>query len=66
LLDRVSDQARAQSVKVLHLEVRQNNPAMALYRAAGFIQAGIRHGYYRGRSGKVFDALTFRCDLNHN
>lgn len=43
----------------LHLEVRDGNPAIAMYRAAGFIPAGRRRKYYRGRTGGEFDALTF-------
>lgn len=63
LLDRAIEDARQEGVETLHLEVRDGNPALALYRSLGFVQVGSRRGYYRGRSGKVFDALTFRRHL---
>jgi ribosomal-protein-alanine N-acetyltransferase len=47
----------------LHLEVRQNNPAIELYRKAGFILVGRRPGYYRGIDGQIHDALTLSCSL---
>jgi [ribosomal protein S18]-alanine N-acetyltransferase len=47
-------------VETIHLEVRSGNDAVALYRAAGFAKVGERRDYYRGRTGQVFDALTFR------
>lgn len=63
LLDRAAEDAVASGATVLHLEVRDGNPALALYRQAGFEQVGQRRDYYRGRSGKVFDALTFKRQL---
>ncbi len=47
----------------LHLEVRHNNPAIELYRKAGFSLVGRRPGYYRGIDGQVHDALTLSCSL---
>lgn len=47
----------------LHLEVRHNNPAIELYRKAGFTLAGRRPGYYRGIDGQIHDALTLSCSL---
>jgi ribosomal-protein-alanine N-acetyltransferase len=47
----------------LHLEVRHNNPAIELYRKAGFILVGRRPGYYRGIDGQIHDALTLSCSL---
>lgn len=41
----------------VHLEVRENNPALHLYRAAGFTPVGRRHNYYSGNNSR-FDALT--------
>ena len=41
-----------------HLEVREGNPAIGLYNGAGFTAAGRRSGYYFGREGRLFDALT--------
>jgi ribosomal-protein-alanine N-acetyltransferase len=47
----------------LHLEVRHNNPAIELYRKAGFRLVGRRPGYYRGIDGQIHDALTLSCSL---
>lgn len=66
LLDKAMADAREHGIQSLHLEVRASNPAIALYRSAGFFQVGTRRGYYRGRTGKVFDALTFKLLLGVN
>ena len=66
LLERAIEGAVADGVEMLHLEVRDGNPALELYRQAGFVQVGSRRGYYRGRTGKVFDALTFKRHLGGN
>lgn len=66
LLTRAIEDAKAGDIGTLHLEVRDGNPALALYREAGFVQVGNRRGYYRGRTGKVFDALTFKRHLARN
>lgn len=66
LLDRAATDATASGIESLHLEVRDGNPALELYRAAGFVQVGRRPAYYRGRTGKVFDALTFKLQLADN
>lgn len=66
LLDQAVHDAHGEGVQSLHLEVREGNPAMELYRSAGFLQIGTRKAYYRGRSGKVFDALTFKRHLDVN
>jgi ribosomal-protein-alanine N-acetyltransferase len=42
----------------LHLEVRDGNHAVKLYKQAGFSEIGRRKGYYSGRDGQVYDALT--------
>jgi ribosomal-protein-alanine N-acetyltransferase len=42
----------------LHLEVREGNHAVNLYRRAGFTQVGRRRNYYSGRDGQLYDALT--------
>ncbi|MBI1260172.1 MAG: ribosomal-protein-alanine N-acetyltransferase [Rhizobiales bacterium] len=47
----------------LFLEVANDNqPAIALYRACGFVEVGRRAGYYQRGHEKV-DALVWRCDL---
>lgn len=50
-------------VKRLHLEVRAGNDAIHLYENAGFAKVGERRGYYRGRDGRHYDALTYARDL---
>ncbi len=58
LLNRfIADSTRAGATR-LHLEVRENNAAAALYRAQGFEIVGRRRGYYTGRNGGSLDALT--------
>ena len=63
LLRGVIADCRGRGVKRLHLEVRANNPAVALYVAHGFRRAGVRRGYYRSRSGETFDAHTYALAL---
>ena len=58
LLEHFIGQAQDAGVDRVHLEVREGNPAVALYRHAGFTLAGRRPKYYRGRFGGEFDALT--------
>jgi len=50
--------ARAGGARRLHLEVRDGNPAVDLYRAAGFLPAGRRRNYYRAPDGGRYDAVT--------
>lgn len=58
LLDQFIDRAREEGTTQVHLEVRDGNPAVAMYRSAGFSSVGRRPKYYHGRSGGEFDALT--------
>jgi ribosomal-protein-alanine N-acetyltransferase len=57
LLDAFLERARSAGAQRVHLEVRDGNPAIAMYRSAGFSDAGRRASYYRGANG-VFDAIT--------
>lgn len=63
LLDDFLDHAREVGASRVHLEVRDGNPAIAMYRAAGFHAAGRRRKYYKGRGGGEFDALTLTMQL---
>jgi [ribosomal protein S18]-alanine N-acetyltransferase len=63
LLDQVVADARTQGANSIFLEVRDGNIALTLYSSAGFSQVGRRHAYYRGRTGQIHDALTYRSDL---
>jgi ribosomal-protein-alanine N-acetyltransferase len=58
LLDAFMERAAASGVCRIHLEVRDGNPAVAMYRAAGFEQGGKRRNYYHAPDGGRFDALT--------
>jgi ribosomal-protein-alanine N-acetyltransferase len=58
LLDEFVNAARAMSAVRLHLEVRDGNPAVRMYRAAGFVPAGRRRNYYHGPEGETYDAVT--------
>lgn len=66
LLDQFVDTSRAGGATRLHLEVRDGNPATAMYRAYGFAPAGRRSNYYRGSDGRLFDAVTMVLDLKRD
>jgi ribosomal-protein-alanine N-acetyltransferase len=58
LLDRFRLVATSRGAEKLHLEVRDGNPALQLYKRAGFTEVGRRRNYYTGRDGQIYDALT--------
>ena len=58
LLDDFLERARNNGIARVHLEVRDGNPAVAMYRAAGFSPVGRRRNYYHAPDGKRFDAIT--------
>lgn len=47
----------------LHLEVREGNDAIKLYKGTGFVKVGERRNYYRGTNGQAFHAFTYSRDL---
>ncbi len=56
--------ARGKNMLRVFLEVRAgNDAAIALYRSAGFLEVGLRRGYYRNMSGNE-DALVMACELS--
>lgn len=59
LLEHFIEDAKKNSAARIHLEVRDGNPAIRLYEAAGFVQSNRRRNYYRGNDGGQYDALTF-------
>ncbi len=63
LLDDFIADARERGTVKIFLEMRSGNPAEHLYRNCGFVQVGIRRGYYRGAVGGPIDAITFALDL---
>ena len=63
LLDAFVERARGGGATRLHLEMREGNPAVAMYRRAGFAPVGRREKYYRGNDGRQYDAITLACAL---
>ena len=63
LLDDFLDRARGDGISRVHLEVRDGNPAVAMYRDAGFSPVGRRRNYYHASNGKRFDAITLAYQL---
>jgi ribosomal-protein-alanine N-acetyltransferase len=63
LLDDFLNRARNNGVTRVHLEVRDGNPAVAMYRNAGFAPVGRRRHYYRSVDGDRFDAITLAHQL---
>lgn len=64
LLDALLDRARELRAEAMFLEVRvDNDPALALYRRAGFEQIGLRKRYYQPEN---VDAWTMRKDLTQD
>lgn len=63
LLRSVLTEARDAGATRLHLEVREGNDAIKLYRASGFAKVGERRNYYRGSDGTAFHAFTYSRDI---
>ncbi len=63
LLRGIVADCRDRKARLLHLEVRAGNGAIALYERHGFRKVGVRRDYYRGTTGEVFDAHSFSLDL---
>lgn len=63
LIEAAAIGAKLRGATKLFLEVRDRNPAAALYSRAGFVEVGRRKDYYTGVDGGRFDALTMRRDL---
>ena len=63
LLDQALADARSRGAERVFLEMRFNNPAVALYRKAGFEPIGRRKDYYRLPDGNRIDAITFAREL---
>jgi len=63
LLDDFLARARDGNIGRVHLEVRAGNPAIGMYRNAGFSPVGRRRNYYRAPDGRRFDAVTLALQL---
>lgn len=55
----LADDARGRGATQMFLEMRENNPALSLYRRQGFTPIGRRKGYYTAADGSRIDAITF-------
>ena len=63
MLGEMLELARERNMRRVFLEVRPSNiAALALYRSSGFVEIGVRRGYYRNANGSE-DAITMACDL---
>jgi ribosomal-protein-alanine N-acetyltransferase len=61
LLDALLDEAKARGAREAFLEVRiDNDAARKLYETAGFVEVGLRRGYYD--AGRV-DAVVMKRDV---
>ena len=58
LLDDFVEHAASEGAGRVHLEVRDGNPAVSMYLAAGFSPVGRRRNYYCGSDGRRHDAVT--------
>ena len=64
LLERFVAAATDRGARRLLLEMRDGNPAEALYRRYGFLPVGRRRDYYRTRDGRRLDAITCARQLD--
>ena len=67
LLEDFLERAREDGVSRVHLEVRDGNPAIGMYRAAGFSPVGRRRNYYHapGRQQVRRDHPCLRTLVKH-
>ena len=58
------ERSRQAGMEAVFLEVRPSNPhAIALYQSVGFVQVGLRKGYYQAPGNGREDALVLKLDL---
>ena len=63
LLAHFMNHARTNGARRVHLEVRDGNPAIEMYKSAGFSQVGRRRNYYHAADGSRFDAITLAREV---
>lgn len=64
LVDGFCAMARQKGAQTAFLEVAATNTAaIALYKAAGFAQSGLRRAYYHSQGGGAVDAVVMLCVL---
>jgi ribosomal-protein-alanine N-acetyltransferase len=67
MLDALVALCRARGAHRLWLEVRRSNPrAQAIYLRRGFVQVGVRKGYYPAPQGQREDALVMSLEIAGN
>ena len=66
LIERTAGIAAGKGAHRLLLEVRDDNPALELYRGAGFSEIGRRRNYYLGADGTARDALTLARPIEYD
>lgn len=59
LLAAAEDAARAEGKKLLTLDTREGDPANALYRSAGYAEAGRIPGWARGADGRLWATVFY-------
>jgi ribosomal-protein-alanine N-acetyltransferase len=64
LLEDFLERARKDGAVRVHLEVRDGNAAVGMYRKAGFSPVGRRRNYYQAPDGRRFDAITLAHNFN--
>jgi ribosomal-protein-alanine N-acetyltransferase len=64
MLGLLLERSRQAGMEAVFLEVRPSNPhAIALYQSVGFVQVGLRRGYYQAPDNGREDALVLKLDL---
>ena len=63
LLEDFLKRARDERLTRVHLEVRDGNPAIEMYRLSGFSPVGRRRNYYLAADGNRYDAITLAYEL---
>ena len=64
MLDALAGLCRQRGALRLWLEVRRSNPrAQSIYRRRGFVEVGVRKGYYPAPQGQREDALVMSLEI---
>jgi ribosomal-protein-alanine N-acetyltransferase len=64
LIAAAMQQSRLRGARRMFLEVRDGNAgALSLYRSTGFSEIGRRKGYYTGKNGSRYDAVTLQLNF---
>lgn len=63
LVAEIVEKLEKSGVKTLHLEMREDNPAMDFYQHRKFSPVGRRRDYYRRADGSLADAITLSREI---